>query len=124
MCAVGRKGRREEARVSGGQRRGKQRRKPVFGRCGAQTESGGVGDAEEHQIGRQAGSMGLISWVKRHYFHYSISTGTHDFYPAEKLMVNAFTMTLFSLTAYYAARSVWLGAVSVGDLLRPQPQIS
>ncbi|CBN77961.1 expressed unknown protein [Ectocarpus siliculosus] len=65
--------------------------------------------------------MGLVSWVKRHYYHYTISTGTYSFYPVERVLVNAFTFTLFSLTAYYAARSAWFGALFIGDLISPQP---
>lgn len=64
--------------------------------------------------------MGLVSWVKRHYYHYSISTGTYAFYPAEKIMVNACTFTMFGLTAYYVIRSVWFMALYLGDLITPE----
>lgn len=66
--------------------------------------------------------MGLFSWLKRHYYHYSISTGTYACYPVERVMVNAFNFTLIGLVAYYAARGVWFGVVLVGDLVLPQPQ--
>lgn len=64
--------------------------------------------------------MGLVSWVKRHYYHYSISTGTYSFYPAEKIMVNACTLTLFGLTAYYIFRSVWFALVYLTTMVIPQ----
>lgn len=63
--------------------------------------------------------MGLVSWVKRQYYHYSISTGTYSFYPAERIMVNAFTFTLLSLTAYYVLRGLWFGALCLGELVSP-----
>lgn len=63
--------------------------------------------------------MGLVSWVKRQYYHYSISTGTYSFYPAERVMVNAFTFTLLSLTAYCALRGLWFGVLSLGELVSP-----
>lgn len=62
-----------------------------------------------------------MAWVKRHYYHYTISTGTYAFYPFERFVVNIFTVTLFSLMAYYTARSIWSGAVFVGDLVSPPP---
>lgn len=68
--------------------------------------------------------MGLVSWVKRHYYHYTISSGVYAFYPFERFVVNIFTVMLFSLMAYYAARSVWVGAVFIGDLVSPQPHRS
>lgn len=61
--------------------------------------------------------MGIVAWVKRHYYHYSISTGTYSFYPAERIMVNACTMTLFSLTAYYVLRGVWYALLCISALM-------
>lgn len=63
--------------------------------------------------------MGLLAWVQRHYYHYSISTGTYSFYPAERVMVNAFTLSLFCLIAYYIVRGVWFGLLCVGELVSP-----
>lgn len=68
---------------------------------------------------RRRRRMGLIAWVKRHYYHYSISTGTYSFYPAERIMVNACTMTLFALTSYYIARGVWFALLCVSALVVP-----
>lgn len=63
--------------------------------------------------------MGLVSWIKRQYYHYSISTGTYAFYPAERIMVNTCTFTMFTLTGYYILRSVWFGALYLGELVSP-----
>lgn len=82
-----------------------------------------AGFVTDQSVGRSSSSsrrMGLLSWVKRHYYHYSISTGTYSFYPVESVMVNACTFTLFSLLAYYIVRSVWFGALFIGDLVSPQ----
>ena len=65
-------------------------------------------------------TMGLVAWTKRHYYHYQISVGTYSFYPAEGFMVNAFTLTLFGLTAYYAVRSLWLVTLFLGGLFFPK----
>lgn len=64
--------------------------------------------------------MGLVAWIKRHYYHYQISTGTYSFYPAEGFMVNAFTLTLFSLTAYYILRSIWFMSLFLMGLILPK----
>lgn len=68
--------------------------------------------------------MGPVEWVKRHYYHYCISSGIYAFYPFERFVVNIFTVTLFSLMTYYTARSIWLGAVFVRDVVSPQPDSS
>lgn len=69
---------------------------------------------------RRSRIMGFVSWFKRHYYHYCISTGTYSFYPAESVMVNAGTFTLFSVTAYYILRCVWFGALFMGELVSPK----
>ena len=44
--------------------------------------------------------MGVLSFFRRHWYHYTILTGTYAFYPFERWTVNVFFVLLSGLTGF------------------------